>query len=740
MSHLLYRIGHFAGRHPWRILAVWLLVAVAAVALNRSVGGESNEDFNLPGSQAQAAADAIEDRFPQQTLYTSNVVFHSEDGITDPAERSAVREAVRSLAEGPHVIGVNDPFDPRGPTVSEDGTTAIVSVGYDTDVIGTDEYEAASAATAAARDAGVRVEYDGALGYAKGDAEPSSEIIGIAAAVVVLLVAFGSLVAMSLPIVVALTGILIGTSAIGILSGQMAVPQIATIVGVMLGLGVGIDYALFVLARHRQHLNTGMQVPDAIGRANATAGVSVLFAGVTVVVAIAGMQLAGIPMLAVMGWASAMMVAVTMLAAVTLLPALLGVVGRRVNSLRVPFLGRRPASDPQSASTRWATTVVTHPVRYGVVAAVLLALLAAPVFSMRLGFADAGNDGPSTTTRQAYDLIAEAYGPGTNATVQVVLDSKDSSGSQEQTAAVLTAVGDALAADPGVTSVGEPVVNEQQDLAVLNVTPTSGPQDEATSELLQRLRDEVLPAAVADSEAVAMVTGGPAIQDDVAQRLADRMLWFLGAVIGLSFLILTVVFRSVLVPLKAAVLNLLSVGASYGVVVAVFQWGWGASLIGVEETVPIMPLAPMLMFAILFGLSMDYEVFLLSRVREQYLRHRDPKRAIVEGVGSTARVITSAALIMMAVFGAFILSSDVTTKLFGVGFALAVLLDVTLVRMVLVPAVMSLLGHRAWWLPGWLERALPSIALDSMPSEGPGEVEAAVGAFDRDRDRTPVSV
>ncbi len=738
MSHVLYRLGHFAGRHPWRVLTVWLVVAVAAVALNRSVGGESNEDFNLPGSQAQAAADAIEDRFPQETLYTSNVVFHSEDGITDPAVRQAVREAVSSLREGRHVIGVNDPFDPRGPTISEDGTTAIVTVGYDTDAIGTSEFDAASSATAAVRDAGVRVEYDGALGYAKGDAEPSSEIIGIGAAVLVLLVAFGSLVAMSLPIVVALTGILIGTSAIGILSGQMAVPQIATIVGVMLGLGVGIDYALFVLARHRQNLDAGMAVADAIGRANATAGASVLFAGVTVVIAIAGMQLAGIPMLAVMGWASAMMVAVTMLAAVTLLPALLGVVGRRVNSLRVPFIRPRPASDPHSASARWATTVVTHPVRYGVVAAVLLSLLAVPVFSMRLGFADAGNDGPSTTTRQAYDLIAEAYGPGTNGTLQVVVDSEDSGTGQERTEPVLSAVRDAVAADPGVASVGQPVVNVQRDLALLDVTPTSGPQQQATVELLQRLRDEVLPAAVAGSDAKAMVTGGPAIQADVAQQLADRMLWFLGAVIGLSFLILMVVFRSVLVPLKAAVLNLLSVGASYGVVVAVFQWGWGASLIGVEETVPIMPLAPMLMFAILFGLSMDYEVFLLSRVREQYLRHRHPKRAIVEGVGSTARVITSAALIMMAVFGAFILSSDVTTKLFGVGFALAVLLDVTLVRMVLVPAVMGLLGHRAWWLPGMLDRALPSVAIDAtMSSES--DAEPDVGA-DPVPDRIPATV
>jgi putative drug exporter of the RND superfamily len=506
---------------------------------------------------------------------------------------------------------------------------------------------------------------------------------------------------------VALSAILIGSSAIGIISGAVSVPKIATIVGLMLGLGVGIDYALFILARHRQNLDSGMPVPEAIGRANATAGLSVLFAGVTVVVAIAGMQLSGIPMLAVMGWASALMVAITMVAALTLLPALLGIVGRRVNSLRVPFVRQRPAYNPRSAASRWAAMIVRKPIAWAVAATLALAVLAIPVFSMRLGFADAGNDGPTTTTRKAYDLLADAYGPGVNGTMQVVVDGADTA----IPASVLDTVGTALAAEPGVASVSPPVSNGDATLAMFDVTPTTGPQTEATAALLQRLRADVLPAAVDIGRVDAMVTGGTALQDDVSQRLADRMVWFLAAVIGLSFLLLMVVFRSVLIPLKAAALNVLSVGASYGVVVAVFQWGWGAHLIGVEETVPIMPLAPMLMFAILFGLSMDYEVFLLSRIHEHYLACRNARQAIIEGVGTTARVITSAALIMIAVFGAFILSSDVTTKLFGVGLSLAVLLDVTLVRMILVPAVLSLLGERAWWLPSWLDRLLPPIDL-----------------------------
>jgi putative drug exporter of the RND superfamily len=331
-----------------------------------------------------------------------------------------------------------------------------------------------------------------------------------------------------------------------------------------------------------------------------------------------------------------------------------------------------------------------------------------PVFSMRLAFTDSGNDGPTTTTRKAYDLIADAYGSGFNGPLQVVVDTHGESDMDATLASLKTA----LEHVPGIATVDAPIRTQADDLAIIEVTPTTAPQDEDTSELLERLRDDIIPAAVGDTGVEVMVTGNTALTEDVAQRLQDRMLLFLGTVIGLSFLVLMMVFRSILVPLKAAVLNVLSVGAAYGVVVAVFQWGWGASLVGVDQKVPIMPLAPMLMFAILFGLSMDYEVFLLTRVREHYLRHHDPQASIIDGLRTTGRVITSAALIMIAVFGAFILMSDVTTKMFGVGLALAVLLDVTLVRMVLVPSVMSLLGHRAWWLPDWLDRLLPNFDLE----------------------------
>jgi RND superfamily putative drug exporter len=709
MSRILYRLGHFSGRHPWRILAAWVVVGVSVFMLNASAGGSPDESFSIPGAESQRAADAVTDRFPQETVYTSNVIFHSDKKLTEPATKAAIEQTVTELAEGHEVASVSSPYDPRGPTLSEDGKTAFATVAYDTEEVGVKEFKAAEKAAKNAVDAGVQVEYDGDLGLAKGDSGgPSSEKIGILVAIVVLAVAFGSLVALSIPIVTALFGLLIGISSLGFLSGIIAVPEIANIVGMMLGLGVGIDYALFILSRHRQNLQEGMTVPEAIGQANSSAGLSVLFAGVTVIVAIAGLQVSGVPMMTVMGWASALMVAITMIAAVTLLPAILGLVGKKVNAAKIPFIKQRPANDPSSGSARWAARVVKHPLRYGIVATVVLGVLAAPVFSMRLGFTDASNDPASTTTRKAYDLVADAYGPGTNGEFVVVLETHGASDAD----ATVDRVADAVAADKGIASIDEPTFNEGKDLAIISATPTSAPQDAETSSTLHRLRGDVLPDALGDSKVESMITGGTAMSEDVSNRLQDRMPWFLGAVIGLSFLVLMLVFRSVLVPLKAAVLNLLSVGAAYGVVVAVFQWGWAANLIGVEGSVPIMPLAPMLMFAILFGLSMDYEVFLLSRVREQFMRHGDAKKAISEGVGSTGRVITSAGLIMISVFASFILMTDITAKMFGVGLAVAVLLDVTLVRMVLVPAAMSLLGARAWWLPKWLDRLLPKIDLE----------------------------
>ena len=541
MSHVLYRLGNFAGRHPWRIVAVWVIAAFAAFMLNGSLGGQPDESFRLPGAESQRAADVIQERFPQETLYTSNVIFHSEDGLTTPATKAAVEQAVQQLEDVPHAVAVSSPYDPRGPTLSADGQTAFATVAFDRSEVGTPEFGAAQKAVQDLPDAGVQVEYDGGLGYAETAASGNSELIGILAAIVILVIAFGSLIAMSLPLVAALTAIVIGTSTIGILSGFVAMPEIASIVGMMLGLGVGIDYALFILARHRQNLAAGQSVPVAIGRANATAGLSVLFAGVTVIVAILGLNVAGVPMMSMMGYASAVMVAVTMLAAITLLPALLGIVKHRVNSVKVPFVKSRPAYDPDSRSARWTARVVAQPARYGAVAAVILGILAVPMFSMHLGFADAGNDAPSSTTRKAYDLMADGYGPGTNGPLAVVVETHG----DEQADAVVDRIGSALAADPGVASVDKPTVNDDGDIAIFTVTPTTSPQDERTSQLLERLRGDVLPQEVEGTEVETSVTGSTALTDDVSSRLQDRMPLFLGAVIGLSFLVLMIVFRSV---------------------------------------------------------------------------------------------------------------------------------------------------------------------------------------------------
>ncbi len=526
------------------------------------------------------------------------------------------------------------------------------------------------------------------------------------------MLAFGSLVAMSLPLGVALISLLIGTGAIGMLSGHVAIPASATLVGSMLGLGVGIDYALFVLARHRENIGTEVGVHDSVGRANATAGLSVLFAGSTVVLAIAGLQLAGVPMIAAMGWTSALMVAVTMLAALTLLPALLGLAGKRIDSLRVVRSRRRDRSRP-TWSGRWANHVADHPVRYLVAAVALLGIVATPAAALRIGFPDDGNVGTESTVRRSYDMLAEGFGPGFNGPLQVVVDLEGSVDADEY----VQTVSRQLESTPGISSVTPPATSPDGEVVVLTALPDTSPQSKETADLVDTLRSDVRPIADTYGGAV-MVTGNSALQADLSSKLQSRMPLFIAAVLLLSLLVLIPVFRSVWVPVKAAALNLVSIAASYGVLVAIFQWGWGAELFGIHETMPINPLAPMLMFAILFGLSMDYEVFLLGRVREEYRLSRDPRASLIAGVTSTAPVITSAALIMISVFYAFVLSPDITSKLFGIGLGTAVLLDVTLVRMVLVPSAMSLLGHRAWQLPAWLDRILPDIDLDGHRDSG----------------------
>jgi putative drug exporter of the RND superfamily len=503
-----------------------------------------------------------------------------------------------------------------------------------------------------------------------------------------------------------LFGIFVGLTAVGLLSAFLDVPELSLILCVMVGLGVGIDYALFIVTRHRQHLHEGMSVEESAATATGTAGTAVLFAGTTVVIAILGLFVIGVPALGGTGAAVAVVVAVAMLAAVTLLPGLLGLVGTKIDKLSIHRRSHVAKPAHATFSGRWAHHVGARPVRYALASLVVLAVVAVPALSMRIGVADDGNAAPHTTQRKGYDQLAAAFGPGFNGPIQVVV--------QVPSAADAVAVGRvraALEADPGIAAVTSPVANADGDTVLITANPATAPQDAATDDLVHHLRRDVLPGAVAGTKATAMLTG-QAMVTDISVRITDRLPYFIMAIVALSFVLLMVVFRSLLVPLKAAAMNLLSIAAAHGVVVAVFQWGWGKELIGLEHTIPINPFMPVMMFAILFGLSMDYEVFLLSRVREEYVATGDSRGSVVRGLSSTARVITSAALIMISVFGAFVLGDDPMGKMFGVGLSVAVLLDATLVRMVLVPATMSLAGRANWWLPAWLDRLLPHVDLD----------------------------
>ena len=551
----------------------------------------------------------------------------------------------------------------------------------------------------------------GDLFFAFAEAETGiGEILGLVAAIVILLVAFGSVVAMGLPIGMAVLGLALGIGSLSLIAYLVEIPSWAPVLGSMVGLGVGIDYALFVVTRHREYLARGLAVEESVGRALATAGKAVVFAGGTVVIAILGLAVAGIPFMTAGGIAIAVIVLVMVTASITVLPAFLGVAGPWVNRLGL----HRPSPTPGAPSrrwVRWGDHVARHAKAYVVAVPLLLLAAAAPVLAMHVGGADDGALPESRTERRAYDLVADGFGPGANGPLVIAVATSGDPG-------VVGSLRQAVAADAGIATVSAAEVDAGAGVATLVAYPTSGPQDDATWTTIRRLRSQVLPAALAGSPARAHVGGQTATFADAGDRVHRRLPVFVSVVVLLSCLLLTLLFRSLLVPLKAAAMNLLSIGAAYGVLVMVFQWGWGADLIGLESTVPIVSFIPMFMFAILFGLSMDYEVFLLSRIREEYLESGDNAASVVRGIAGTGRVITSAALIMISVFLGFVVSDDPTTKMFGLGLATAIFVDATLVRMVLVPATMTLLGDLNWWLPALARR-------DSCPqATGPGTPDA----------------
>ncbi len=722
MSRFLYRLGRTCVTRRRLVLAVWLLAAVGASLVGRLSGGKTQDVFEIPGVESQRAVDVLTERFPAASGTSAQVVFKVSAGTLDsPANAPVIAATVAELIGQPNVSRVSALWS------SPNGAIGYVEVQYD--LPSGDIKDAAfgrlEATAATATAAGVRTELGGELPTEGTDVPPSSqELFGLIAAVIVLLVAFGSVIAMGLPIGIALIGLATSLGLITTLASVVEINSAAPILSAMIGLGVGIDYALFIVTRHREHLAQGMTVEDAAGRAVATSGSAVLFAGMTVVIAICGLAIAGIPMVTFMGLMSALTVTVMVAVSLTLLPALLGFAGLKIDAIRLPR--RRKASGSfvpkETVWHRFARHVSLRPWRYLIAGVATLVTLALPIFSLQLGMADNGNASESLTTRRAYDLLAEGFGPGFNG--PLVLGIELDNGATTDSLAALAA---AIAADPGVQSVAPPQPSPDGSAAVLQVIPITSPQDRGTSKLVHRLRDDVIPGATAAEPDVHVFVGGrTALFVDLSDKITSRILWFIGAVLLLSVLLLMMVFRSIAVPLKAAAMNLLSIGAAYGVIVAVFQWGWMLQLFGVDEVVPIISFLPMMMFAILFGLSMDYEVFLLSRVREEYLRGHDNTTAVIEGIASTARVITSAALIMISVFAAFILGDDPTIKMFGLGLSVAVFVDATLVRMVLVPATMRLLGDRNWWLPGWLDRLLPH--LDVEGGEGIPEPEYRLAA------------
>jgi RND superfamily putative drug exporter len=718
MRDLLYRLGSTAARHPLRIVLLWLVLAAGVLGARSAVGGEPVDSFDIPGAESQAAVDLIEARFPGLTGTTSRIVFHTDAGRIDrPPGTAAVRAALDRVAALPEIGAVSDPFDSAQAAISADGATAYATLHYSVrfDELTSDDLDALRTAAAPAEDAGLQVEIGGAVADFGEQEAGGKEGIGLLVAVVVLVVALGAVSAMVLPIGLALFALTVGTAMLGLVAGVADVPADTTTLATMIGLGVGIDYALFVLTRYRQLVASGHSRHEAIGRANATAGHAVVFAGATVLVAILGLQASGIPAIAMMGYGTAVVLAVSVVAAVTLLPALLGATGHRIDGLlartRRRHLARAQKHDAEhTVAGRWAGHVARHPGRYAVASLAFLAAVAVPAASLRIGFSDAGAESTDRTARRAHDLLAEGFGPGFNGPILAVADL----GTADDPGTAVDRLRDELAATPGVAGVGQPLLSETGDAAIVTALPATAPQDERTGDLVWRIRNEVLPGLERATGADVVLGGSTATFEDISRKISGRLPWFIGAVVLLSVLLLMVLFRSVVVPIKAAFMNLLSITAAYGVVVAIFQWGWGASLIGLETTVPINPFVPMMMFAILFGLSMDYEVFLLSRIREEYDRTGDNHRSVVVGLSATARVITSAAIIMVAVFGGFVANPATFVKMIGIGLAAAVLLDATVIRMILVPATMALMGRANWWLPRWLERRLPATASEEV--------------------------
>ena len=714
------RLTRFCIDHRRFVILGWIAVAIAALALSSAVGSRYATNFSLPGTESQRAADLLKRDFPAQAGDSDQIVFAAKQGkVSDPAVRARITPMLASVAKLPHVTGVVSPYAAAGArAVSADGRIAFATVNFDqrANELPKDAVKRVISVARGAGSSAVQVELGGqAIQQVQEPPLGAATAIGIVAAIVVLLLTFGSFVAMGMPILTALIGLGTGVGLIGLASQAIDMPFFSTELAVMIGLGVGIDYALFIVTRFRENARAGMDVRGATIAAMDTAGRAVLFAGLTVIIALLGMFALGISFLYGVAVSSALAVLLVMLASLTVLPALISKFGTRV--ARPSRRARRraeagvPAPTGPTGWARWAGWVTRRPWVGVTVGLGIMLLLTVPALSMNLGSSDAGNDPTSLTTRRAYDLLAEGFGKGVNGPLVVAaqLSKAGDKAAQAQ-------IGAALRTTPDVAAVAAPRVAPNGQTLVYTVYPRSAPQDQATTDMVENLRDNRLPPVERATGATVLVGGANGAQIDVTHALSSKLPLFIGVVVLLSALLLFIVFRSVVIPLQAAAMNLLSIGASLGVVVAIFQWGWLADLVGIQKG-PIDSFIPVMVFAIVFGLSMDYEVFLVSRIHEVWTKRRDASRAVVEGLASTGRVITAAATIMVCVFLSFVLGDVRAVKLFGLSLAAAVFLDAFVVRSLLLPAVLQLLGRATWWLPDWLERRLPHLAIE--PGEAP---------------------
>ncbi|HEX8051019.1 MAG TPA: MMPL family transporter [Solirubrobacterales bacterium] len=711
------RFATWTTGHRKTVIIGWIIALIGIGMISSAVGDDYSEDFKLPSSDSQEAYDLLENRFPAQSGESAQIVYKSDAGVESAAVRSKMERVFAEVEKLPHVSEVASPYVKGGAgAVSPDGKIAYATVQFDvfSNEFADDEAQKLIAAGREAAGDGLQVEFGGSPiqeARAEEEEEDSSFAVGLLAAVVVLLITFGSVVAMGLPILTALFALGVGLSFVALGTHVFDTAEFAPQLAAMIGLGVGIDYALFIVTRFRNGLDEGMDKREAAIAAIDTAGRAVLFAAITVIIALMGMLLLGLSFLYGVALAASLAVLFTMIAALTLLPALLSMVGHWINRLRIPGLGSKRSADEGGWWFRWSRRIQGRPWLAAALSGGLLIALCIPALSLRLGTNDAGTDPAGSTTKEAYDLLAEGFGPGFNGPFQLVASLPEKGDD-----AALVELRKELEGTEGVAAVTDVTLNPAENTGVFQLYPTSSPQSEETTELLDRIRDDVIPPVEERTEAQVHVGGLNAVFEDFGTAIAEKLPLFIGVVVLLSALLLMIVFRSILVPLKAIMMNLLSIGAAFGLVVAVFQWGWGASLIGVEETGPIISFLPIFLFAIVFGLSMDYEVFLMSRIHEEWSHRKDATEAVTRGLALTGRVITAAAAIMVTVFASFMLGDDRIIKLFGFGLAAAVFIDAVIIRSVLVPAIMQLLGARAWWFPAWLDRILPKLHVE--PEEG----------------------